>query len=100
MSVTIRCTDTEGSPAPTITWTYNNDPLEPDGRITITNDTVTQSSQLTITSLRPADIGTYRCLAVNPRGSANKEIHVNVQCTFNYASTILMHTGLGTRAWE
>ena len=81
LSIAVTCTDTEGSPAPTFTWTHNDGPLEQDERTTITKDTVTQSSQLTITSLMPGDRGTYRCLAVNPRGSANKEIHVNVQCT-------------------
>ena len=104
MSITITCTDTEGSPAPTFTWTHNNDPLEPDERITFTNDTVTRSSELTITSLMPGDRGTYRCLAVNPRGSANKEIHVNVQCTLTIVGGHiwyhLVHVGLGTRAWE
>lgn len=55
-------------------YTHNNDPLEPNERITFANGTVTLSSQLTITLVMPGDRGTYWCLVVNPRGSANKEI--------------------------
>ena len=63
----MRC-EAEGSPAPTISWTKNGEPLQ-------TESTV---SSLVIPSLSQDDVANYACNASNTAGYQYKNIIVNI----------------------
>ena len=83
-SVSITCNDTDGTPAPTFTWTHNSNPVASGGRIIIADEM--QLSRLTIASLLPEDQGTYQCMAVNPAAPDSESIQLDVQCMFSVMS--------------
>ena len=82
-SITITCTDTQGNPPPSFTWTRDDIMLESVGRVSITASEGSRYSELLITSLEPEDAGRYECIAVNPLNPAigtAKSLLINVLC--------------------
>uniref|UniRef100_A0A663F4J4 Ig-like domain-containing protein n=1 Tax=Aquila chrysaetos chrysaetos TaxID=223781 RepID=A0A663F4J4_AQUCH len=69
--VTFSCEAT-GSPAPTVTWLKDGEPL---GR---RSNQVPGSPRLSLAAVGLADAGVYSCLAANEAGEASKAFHLLV----------------------
>ncbi|KAM7033975.1 hemicentin-2 [Acridotheres tristis] len=69
--VTFTCEAT-GSPAPSVTWLKNGEPLEQQ------SDQVPGGSQLSLVAVAPTDAGIYSCLVVNEVGEVSKAFHLVV----------------------
>ena len=76
-TLTLSCTY-NAVPPPTITWSHEGSPLDPnDPRITITS--TTSRSDLSRDDLGRGEGGTYTCGATNVVGSSSVNIEVTVQ---------------------
>ena len=76
-TLTLSCTY-NAVPPPTITWSHEGSPLDPnDPRITITS--TTSRSDLSRDELGQGEGGTYTCGATNVVGSSSVNIEVTVQ---------------------
>ena len=75
--MTLWC-NSDGNPAPTISWIINGSPENASGnpRISLSPD----KKQLTITNLNRADSGEYKCVATNLIGTLSHTLIENVQC--------------------
>ncbi|XP_062361457.1 hemicentin-2 [Cinclus cinclus] len=69
--VTFTCKAT-GSPAPSVTWLKNGEPLGQQ------SDQVPGGPQLSLVAVAPADAGIYSCLVVNEVGEVSKAFHLVV----------------------
>ncbi|RMB93417.1 hypothetical protein DUI87_30112 [Hirundo rustica rustica] len=69
--VTFTCEAT-GSPAPSVTWLKNGEPLGQQ------SDQVPGGPQLSLVAVAPADAGIYSCLVVNEVGEVSKAFHLVV----------------------
>ncbi|XP_056361302.1 LOW QUALITY PROTEIN: hemicentin-2 [Oenanthe melanoleuca] len=69
--VTFTCEAT-GSPAPSVTWLKNGEPLGQQG------DQLPAGPQLNLVAVAPADAGIYSCLVVNEVGEVSKAFHLVV----------------------
>uniref|UniRef100_A0A8C3N5M5 Uncharacterized protein n=1 Tax=Geospiza parvula TaxID=87175 RepID=A0A8C3N5M5_GEOPR len=85
--VTFTCKAT-GSPAPSVTWLKNGEPLGQQG------PQVPGGPQLSLVAVAPADAGIYSCLVVNEAGEVSKAFHLVVMGALG-ACAWLMGTGTG-----
>lgn len=69
--VTFTCEAT-GSPAPSVTWLKNGEPLGQQSH------QVPAGQQLSLVAVAPADAGIYSCLVVNEVGEVSKAFHLVV----------------------
>lgn len=69
--VTFTCKAT-GSPAPSVTWLKNGEPLGQQ------SDQGPGDQQLSLVAVVPADAGIYSCLVVNEVGEVSKAFHLVV----------------------
>lgn len=67
--------DAEGHPLPTISWTFNNQIIEPNERITLDNE----NTELIIKKAQSSDSGTYICMAMNENGESNAQATIVVE---------------------
>ena len=77
-TVIIEC-PVSGVPEPTVTWTINESPLIPKGRIHLTD----RNRKLTIDQAQVADTATYMCVAENKAGELRKKFHLEVLGEWN-----------------
>ena len=77
--MTLSC-DVDGNPVPTISWTRDGSPVNTSATISISDD----HTHLTITNVKRADNGNYRCVANNSLGSATSNAAtLNVHCKYS-----------------
>lgn len=73
----IRCGLIQSESEATFTWRHNDQPLQPNDRISISNDLML--STLTITGATYAEAGNYECIASNFAGSSSHITTVTVE---------------------
>lgn len=67
-----------GNPVPEVTWLFNNNPLEPSDRISLSYDG--ENIELVIKNASPeTDSGDYKCIASNPIGKASHGARILVE---------------------
>ncbi|XP_026178915.1 hemicentin-1 [Mastacembelus armatus] len=72
-SVTLQC-QADGSPAPSVTWHKDGQPLSESVR-----QRVLSSGSLQIAFIQPSDTGRYTCIAANAAGTVSLEMSLTVQ---------------------
>ncbi|KAF5903930.1 obscurin isoform X3, partial [Clarias magur] len=74
-----------GRPSPIIRWFKDGKVLQEDDHYMI-NEDQEGCHQLIITTVRPSDMGVYRCMAENDSGiaSSNAELRVEMSCSSDY----------------
>ena len=79
-----------GDPSPVIQWLRGNQLLDgvdqPQISVSQSSDSLTTSSQLTVTGFTSEDMGGYSCVAVNDLGKVPRTFQVNIVCTFSTLS--------------
>ena len=73
-----------GSPAPTITWFFNSQPIKSSADFQLTIDAEKGESKLVIVEVFPDDEGEYMCRAENHMGTAVTHCHLFVKREFNF----------------
>ena len=78
-----------GSPAPTITWFFNSQPIKNSADFQLMIDAEKGESKLVIVEVFPDDEGEYMCRAENSMGTAVTHCHLFVK-----RESILQHWSL------
>ncbi|XP_055843277.1 peroxidasin [Episyrphus balteatus] len=73
-NIELEC-DAEGHPLPSISWTFNDQAIIPNERITLDNE----NTELIIKDAENTDSGIYTCIAMNENGESKSKATISVE---------------------